>query len=594
MNAQELRERYMRFFEERQHRRIPSAPLLPENDPSVLFTTAGMHPLVPFLLGQPHPQGRRLVNVQKCLRTNDIDEVGDFFHLTFFEMLGNWSLGDYFKQESLTWSYEFLTQELGIDPGRLGVTVFAGDADAPRDETSASIWQELGIPDGRIFYLPKEDNWWGPVGATGPCGPDSEIFYDTGRPDHPGCRPGCPCGKWIEIWNNVFMEYERHADGSYTRLEQANVDTGMGIERTLTALGQLDDVYNIDTVYPLVQAVEQLSGKRYEDNPTPFRVITDHIRAAVFAIADGAMPSNVEAGYIVRRLIRRAVRTAREIGITENFTRALSATVFDLFEGVYPVMNERRSVVAAALDEEETRFKETLERGLKQAHKEIERVQSGGCIDGKTAFNLFETYGFPFELTQELAREHGLTVDRDGFEAAYEAHKNRSREQNAQYFRGGLSERTVETTRLHTASHLLQAALRRVLGPEVQQMGSNITAERLRFDFSYPARLTDSQIEEVEQMVNQQIARDLLVTMQTMPLTQALEEGALAFFGDKYGEQVNVYSIGDFSKEVCGGPHVQQTGELGRFRIIKQEAVGRGVRRIRAVVESSNRSGLTG
>ena len=585
MEAKELRERYLRFFEQRGHKHIPSAPLLPENDPTVLFTTAGMHPLVPFLLGQPHPQGKRLVNVQKCIRTNDIDEVGDTSHLTFFEMLGNWSLGDYFKEDSLTWSYIFLTQELKLDHNRLAVTVFTGDETAPRDEVTAAVWRSLGIPESRIFFLPKSDNWWGPVGESGPCGPDSEIFYDTGRPDHPGCQPGCNCGKWLEIWNNVFMEYQRHPDGRYTKLAQANVDTGMGVERTITVLNGHDDVFTIDTMLPLVQAIEALSGRVYQENPRPFRIIADHVRAATFAVSDGAVPSNVEAGYVVRRLIRRALRTARELGIRENFTAALSGTVFDLLDGVYPGMDGRREAAASALEREETKFKETLERGLKQAEKEIVRAKDSGQLSGSEAFNLFETYGFPSELTLELAQEHGMQVDQPGFEAAYEAHKQRSRQQSERHFAGGLAEHSLETTRLHTASHLLQAALRQVLGPGVQQMGSNITSERLRFDFSHSTRLSEDQLAEVETLVNQQIANDLPVKMETMPLSRALEEGALAFFGDKYGEQVNVYSIGAFSKEVCGGPHVESTGSIGRFRILKQEAVGQGVRRIRAVVE---------
>lgn len=587
MNSNELRKKYIQFFEERHHRYIPSAPLLPENDPTVLFTTAGMHPLVPFLLGEPHPQGKRLVNFQKCIRTNDIDEVGDTSHLTFFEMLGNWSLGDYFKDESLRWSHAFLTQVLRIDPARLAVTVFAGDADAPRDDLSAGVWLELGIPKERIYFLSKEDNWWGPAGVTGPCGPDSEIFYDTGRPDHPGCRPGCSCGKWFEIWNNVFMEYEKRADGSYARLKHSNVDTGMGIERTVVALQGLDDIYRIDSMWPLIQAVEQLSGKHYDDSPTPFRVIADHIRTATFAIGDGALPSNVEAGYVTRRVIRRAVRYARELGILENFGAALSDVVVDFYGSIYPNLVEKRGQIADAIDREERKFKETLERGLKQVERVAEQARAAGKtqISGPDAFDLFETYGLPLPLTVEMAREQGLAVDEAGFEQEYARHREESRLAQQGSFKGGLADHAVETTRLHTASHLLQAALRRVLGNDVHQMGSNITVDRLRFDFSHPARLTDEQLAEVERIVNEQIALDLPVTMEMMTLDQALQSGALAFFGDKYGGQVKVYTIGDFSKEVCGGPHVTHTGELGRFKIGKQEAVGAGTRRIRAVLE---------
>lgn len=587
MNADQLRQSYIRFFEARGHQRIPSAPLLPENDPSVLFTTAGMHPLVPFLLGEPYPLGRRLVNFQRCIRTNDIEQVGDSTHLTFFEMLGNWSLADYFKGESLAWSYEFLTRELGIDSQCLAITVFAGDADAPRDELSAGIWRSLGIPDARVFYLPKVDNWWGPAGMTGPCGPDSEIFYDTGRPDHPGCQPGCSCGKWFEIWNNVFMEYFRTEEGSYRKLDQRNVDTGMGVERTLAALNGLDDICRVETIFPLVQSLEQLTGRAYKENPRPFRIIADHLRAATCAIADGALPSNVEAGYVVRRLIRRAVRYGRELGLRDNFCADLSAAVIPLLAHVYPALESNQKLIAEALDREETHFKNTLERGLREYEKVARHIRQEHQtrIPASDAFNLYETYGLPLALTIELAGEQGLNVDEAGFETLYEAHKEASRAVTAQKYKGGLADHAEQTTRLHTATHLLHQALRMVLGSSVQQRGSNITAERLRFDFSYPGPLTDEQIQHVERIVNAQIGRDLAVSMETMPLEQALKTGALAFFGDKYGEQVKVYTIGDFSKEVCGGPHVSRTGELGHFRIVKQEPVGKGFRRIRAVLE---------
>ena len=588
MNANQLRQSYLEFFEECRHRRIQSAPLLPENDPSVLFTTAGMHPLVPFLLGEPHPLGRRLVNFQKCLRTNDIDEVGDASHLTFFEMLGNWSLGDYFKRQSLAWSFEFLTLVLKLDPQRLAVTVFAGDADAGRDDESAAIWHSLGIPNERIFFLPKSDNWWGPAGATGPCGPDSEMFYDTGRPDHPGCQPGCACGRWLEIWNNVFMEYNKTSSGRYEKLKQRNVDTGMGLERTLAALQGLDDVFQVETLYPLIQQVERLSGKRYLDHPMPFRIIADHLRAATFAIADGALPSNVEAGYVVRRLVRRAVRYGHDLGIQGNFCAAFSGVVVDLLSEVYPELERSRAAIAEALEGEETKFSRTLERGLRQYEKLVERLRLEGTdtISGAEAFDLFETYGFPLSFTVELALEEGFQVDEPGFEDLYRQHRQASRQALDQKFKGGLADHAEETTRLHTTSHLLQQALRQVLGPAVHQMGSNITVERLRFDFSYPEKLTPQQLSEVEQIVNQQIAADLPVTVAVMPLDQALQAGALAFFSEKYGEQVKVYSIGSFSKEVCGGPHVDRTSRLGHFKILKEEAVGQGKRRIRAVLET--------
>ncbi len=588
MLANELRESYIAFFEGRGHRRIPSASLRPENDPTVLFTTAGMHPLVPFLLGEPHPLGRRLVNYQKCLRTNDIDEVGDLSHLTFFEMLGNWSLGDYFKADSLAWSCEFLTRVLDIPLGRLAVTVFAGDQDAPRDEESAGIWRRLGIPSERIFFLPKADNWWGPAGATGPCGPDSEIFFDTGRPNHPGCRPGCNCGKWQEIWNNVFMAYEKTPAGSYRPLSRPNVDTGMGVERTLTALTETGgDVFRTETLYPLIEAVSRLSGKAYAENPKPFRVVADHLRAVTMAIADGATPSNVEAGYVVRRLIRRAVRYGHELGIPGQFCGEFSGQVAARLGPVYPALVENQERIAAALDLEESRFNQTLDRGLGRVQKVIDRLRGAGedLISGEEAFDLFETYGFPLSLTVELAGEQGLRVDQEGFARQYEGHQALSRQNANKKFKGGLADQSEATTRLHTASHLLQQALRQVLGPEVAQMGSNITPERLRFDFSWPARLSEAQLAEVEALVNAQIQADLPVSMAVMPLADALAAGALAFFGEKYGDLVKVYAIGQFSKEVCGGPHVSHTVELGHFKILKQEAVGQGVRRIRAILE---------
>ncbi|MEP7357760.1 MAG: alanine--tRNA ligase, partial [Anaerolineales bacterium] len=559
----------------------------PENDPTALFISAGMQPLVPFLLGVPHPAGRRLVDVQRCLRTNDIEEVGDASHLTFFEMLGNWSLGDYFKAESLAWSYEFLTQVLGLPPERLQVTVFAGDDRTPRDDESADHWRRLGLPSDRIHYLPKSDNWWGPVGASGPCGPDSEIFFDTGRPDHPGCRPGCSCGKWFEVWNNVFMEYNQAADGSLVKLRQHNVDTGMGVERTAAVLGGHDDVYRVDTLQPLIERLEALSGRGYGEQPLAFRVIADHVRAASCAIADGALPSNVEAGYVVRRMIRRAVRYGRDLGLRDNFCAGIVGAMLDTLAAEYPVLERNRTLIAEALDREETRFKATLERGLKEYEKAARNV-SGGTLSGEAAFNLFETFGFPLPLTIELAQEGGLRVDQGRFEALYAEHQAQSRRGMDRKFRGGLAEQTEETSRLHTATHLLHAALRQVLGSEVQQKGSNITAERLRFDFSFPRRLTPEEVRQVETIVNEQIRRDLPVSTAVMTLADALAAGALAFFGDKYGAQVKVYSVGDFSKEVCGGPHAARSGELGQFRITKEEAVGQGVRRIRAVLEAPN------
>jgi alanyl-tRNA synthetase len=586
MNSKELREGYIHFFEERGHRRILSAPLIPENDPSVLFTTAGMHPLVPFLLGEPHPLGKRLTGCQKCIRTNDIDEVGDTSHLTFFEMLGNWSLGDYFKKESLAWSYEYLTCVLHIPVARLAVTVFSGDHDAPQDELAAQIWRELGIPAERIFYLPKSDNWWGPAGITGPCGPDSEIFYDTGLPDHLGCGPGCSCGKWLEIWNNVFLEYTKTTDGGYNRLGQRNIDTGLGLERALAALSGQEDIFRIDTLWSLVEQVEQISDRTYAENPRPFRIIVDHLRAATFAIADGALPSNTEAGYVVRRLIRRAVRFGRELGIDHPFLGVLSGEVVKLFQETYPDLVYRQAAIADAIAAEESKFQHTLERGLRQYQRVAGALVAvgGHTLSGAAVFDLFETYGFPLELSVELAHEQGLKVDEAGFLASYAAHRQSSRDRLAQRYLGGLADQSEQTTRLHTASHLLQAALRQVLGSHVHQMGSNITAERLRFDFSHPEKIDPGQLAEIEDLVNRQIQADLPVVMEMMSLPAAQERGALAFFSEKYGEQVKVYTIGSFSCEVCRGPHVTHTGLLGHFQIMKEEAVKHGVRRIRAIL----------
>jgi alanyl-tRNA synthetase len=586
MNSKDIREGYIHFFEGRGHRRILSAPLIPENDPSVLFTNAGMHPLVPFLLGEAHPLGKRLTGCQKCIRTNDIDEVGDTSHLTFFEMLGNWSLGDYFKEESLAWSFEYLTCVLNIPLARLAVTVFSGDRDAPRDELAAQIWRKLGMPAERVFYLPKSDNWWGPAGITGPCGPDSEIFYDTGLPDHPGCGPGCACGKWLEIWNNVFLEYTKTTDGGYNRLDQRNIDTGLGLERSLAALSGQEDIFRIDTLWPLVEQVERISNRVYTENPRPFRIIVDHLRAATFAIADGALPSNTEAGYVVRRLIRRAVRFGRELGIEHPFLGTLSGAVVDLFHEVYPELVSRQAAISAAIAAEESKFQNTLQRGMRQYQRVAGALVEGGedTLSGTAVFDLFETYGFPLELTVELAHEQGLKVDEAGFQASYAAHRQSSRDRLDQKYLGGLADQSEQTTRLHTASHLLQAALRQVLGTHVHQMGSNITPERLRFDFSHPEKIAPSQLAEVEEIVNRQIQADLPVTMEMMSLQAAQERGALAFFSEKYGEQVKVYSIGSFSCEVCRGPHVPHTSLLGHFKIIKEEAVKHGVRRIRAIL----------
>ncbi|MBR6060827.1 MAG: alanine--tRNA ligase [Spirochaetales bacterium] len=592
MDFKELRNKYVSFFESKGHKHISSSSLIPENDPTVLFTTAGMHPLVPYLLGQPHPEGKRLVDWQKCIRTGDIDDVGDPAHLTFFEMLGNWSLGDYFKKEAISWSYEFLIKELGFKPEHLHVTVFEGDADAPRDEESAGYWEGLGIPKERIHFKPKEDNWWGPAGTTGPCGPDTEMFIDTGLPTcSDKCGPGCHCGKYIEIWNNVFMQYNKQEDGTFIPLSQKNVDTGMGIERTVAMLSGKKSVYETDIFKPIISKIEELSGAAYgsdEDTSRAIRIIADHIRTATFIIGDerGISPSNVGAGYVLRRLIRRSVRFGKKLGINKAFLADIAQVVIDMMSQFYPELIQNKQRIFDELSAEEAKFETTLQTGLnefnKVAGKLAEHNQTG--ISGKTAFKLYDTYGFPLELTLELAKEKNMTVDVDGFNEQYNKHKEESRTASKGTFKAGLADHAEETTNLHSATHLLHAALRKVLGDHVQQKGSNITQERLRFDFSHPQKVTPEQLKEVEDLVNEQIQKKMPITMEVMTLEEAKAQGALAFFTSKYGEKVKVYTMGDFSKEVCGGPHAQNTGDLGRFVIKKEEASSAGVRRIKAVL----------
>jgi alanyl-tRNA synthetase len=580
MDAKQLRQTYFQFFQERGHTLISSAPLIPRDDASVLFTTAGMQPLAPYLMGAPHPGGTRLVDVQKVLRTDDIDEVGDSRHLTFFEMLGNWSLGDYGKEQSIRWSYEFLTEWLHLDPARLSVTCFAGDEDAPRDDEAAGVWRALGIPDERIFFLPKKDNWWGPVGATGPCGPDTEMFYDV-QPDGPsGETLSTNPERFPEIWNNVFMQYIRQADGTYEPLPKLNVDTGMGLERVLPILQSVPNVYLTDLFTPIFERITALA-------PTPnefgLRVVADHTRAAVFILAEGIKPGNVDQPYIARRLIRRAVRYGREMGIDGHFLGDLADVVISMFADVYPELESNREHICAALNEEEAQFSRTLTRGQHEFERAISEIE-GSTIPGDIVFHLYDTYGFPPELTSELAQKRGLSVDMAGFDAAFAVHQAKSREGAGGRFRGGLAEHNPDTIRLHTATHLLHAALRQVLGTHVEQRGSNITAERLRFDFSYPDKLTDEQIAAVEALVNQQIGRDLSVSWAEMTVDEAKQAGAIGLFGERYGERVKVYTIGDYSMEICGGPHVEHTSELGAFKIAKEEAVGSGIRRIRAIL----------
>lgn len=592
MDFRELRKKYISFFESKGHKQIRAASLIPENDPTVLFTTAGMHPLVPYLTGQVHPEGKRLVDYQKCIRTGDIDDVGDSSHLTFFEMLGNWSLGDYFKEEAISWSFEFLTKELGFSVDQLHVTVFEGDENAERDDESAKIWESLGIKANHIHYKPKEDNWWGPAGNTGPCGPDTEMFIDTGKEAcSDKCGPGCRCGKYIEIWNDVFMQFNKDENGKYAPLSQKNVDTGMGIERTVAMMNGKKTVYETESFTPIIAKIEELSGKKYgesEEITKAIRVVADHIRTSTFIIGDekGISPSNVGAGYVLRRLIRRAVRFGKTLGISNIFLSKVAAVVVDLMGEFYPELIENKQRIFDELEREETKFEATLQTGLSEFNKVTAKLveHNQNSISGKTAFKLYDTYGFPLELTLELAKEKNMIVDTDGFAAQYEKHKEESRTAQKESFKGGLADHSEETTNLHTATHLLHAALRKVLGEHVQQKGSNITVERLRFDFSHPQKVTAEELKEVERLVNEQIQKDVPITMDIMALDDAKKQGALAFFTQKYEEKVKVYTMGDFSKEVCGGPHAEHTGALGKFVIKKEEASSAGVRRIKAVL----------
>lgn len=592
MTANELRKKYIDFFVSKNHSQIAGKSLIPENDPTVLFTTAGMHPLVPYLLGEQHPAGTRLVNHQRCVRTGDIDEVGDFSHLTFFEMLGNWSLGDYFKEEAIQMSYEFMTEWLNIPVERLSVTVFAGDDAVPRDDESAAIWRSLGIPEERIHYLPRTDNWWGPAGATGPCGPDTEMFIDTGAPGIEGSRPGINDGKYMEIWNDVFMQYNKTADGSYERLDRRCVDTGMGIERTITILQGKKTVYDTEVFQPILERIGTLSGRQYgsnEEDDRAFRIVADHVRTAAFILADerGVAPTNVGAGYVLRRLIRRAVRFGRKLGFDGPFLTNPAELVLEMYREPYPMLQNRAEEALSELRAEEERFLLTLRKGEHEFTKMLPNLQksASATIPGRIAFKLYDTYGFPIEITEELAREEGLTVDREGFDVAFRKHQEQSKLEGEKNFKGGLADHSEQTTKLHTATHLLHQALRDVLGDHVAQKGSNITTERLRFDFSHPDKMTSEQLSKVEDIVNEQIQKDLPVSFATMKLSDARNAGAIALFVDKYDEDVKVYSIGDYSKEVCGGPHVAHTAELGRFRIKKEQSSSQGVRRIKAVLE---------
>lgn len=583
MKAIEIRNKYLKFFENHGHKVIPSSPLIPENDPSVLFTTAGMQPLVPYLLGEKHPEGKRLTDYQKCLRTNDIDEVGDNRHLTYFEMLGNWSLGDYFKEESIQMSYDFLTKELGIPAEKISVTCFAGDEDCPRDELTASCWEKAGISKDRIYFYGKDDNWW-IAGEEGPCGPDTEMFYDTGKPKcSDDCQPSCDCGKYVEIWNNVFMEYYKK-DGKYTKLEQKNVDTGLGLERMAMLLQGKQTPFDTELFSPVMEKLQSLAKN---DDIASRRIVAEHMRASMMIICDGGRPSNLDRGYILRRLIRRMTRHLNKLQIDLNELPNLIELNVETLKEMYPELESHKQEIKDVIVAEKDKFMKTLNNGEREFNKVINRLKNQGInkIDGKTIFNLYETYGFPPEVTKDLATENGFEVDLSEVEKLFKEHQEKSRMGSDQKFKGGLAEQNEKTIAYHTATHLLNAALKKVIGPNSHQRGSNITTERMRFDFNCDHKLTPEEKQAAEDLVNEWIKADLPVTVETMKKEDALKSGAECMFIEKYPDEVTVYTIGNVSKELCGGPHVKHTGELGHFKIVKEEASSQGVRRIKAILE---------
>ena len=584
MKAIEIRNKYLNFFKKHGHSVIPSAPLIPENDPSVLFTTAGMQPLVPYLLGEKHPSGTRLTDYQKCVRTNDIDEVGDNRHLTYFEMLGNWSLGDYFKDESIQMSFDFLTKELQIPVEKLSVTVFAGDDDCPRDEVAAECWKKAGILDGHIYYYGKDDNWW-IAGEEGPCGPDTEMFYDTGKPAcGPDCQPSCDCGKYVEIWNNVFMEYFKDKDGKYSKLKQRNVDTGLGLERMAMLLQGKETPFDTEIFKPVMDKLLELEKVDIIESR---RIVAEHLRSSMMIISDGGRPSNVDRGYVLRRLIRRMVRHMNKLQINlDEISTLIDINVENLKE-MYPDLEKNAESIKNVIIEEKNKFVKTLAHGEKEFEKEMNKAKQQGKnkIDGKVVFKLYDTYGFPPEVTSELAKENNMTVDMNEFDELFKAHQEKSRMGSEQKFKGGLAEQNDITIAYHTATHLLNAALKIVLGPETHQRGSNITVDRMRFDFNCDHKMTDEEKKQTEDLVNKWIKEALPVTVEEMKKEDAVKSGAECMFIEKYPDVVTVYTIGNVSKELCGGPHVKNTSELGTFKIKKEEASSAGVRRIKAILE---------
>ena len=584
MKSSELKKKYIEFFKSKGHKEIRNVSLIPKNDPTVLFTTAGMQPLVPNLLGQPHPQGKRLVNVQKCIRTVDIDEVGDSYHHTFFEMIGNWSLGDYWKKEAIEMSFEFLTDVLKLPISHLAVTCFKGDDNAPKDEESADIWRSLGIPEDRIAFLSKEDNWWGPAGTTGPCGPDSEMFYWTGK-NKPPTTYDPEDDTWVEIWNDVFMEYYKNDEGKYIPLSQKNVDTGLGLERVTAILQGKDEIYQTELFWPIIEKLEKLTKKSYSENKKQLRIIADHLRASVFILGDerGVSPSNVDQGYVLRRFIRRVIRHFRTLGmpIEKIDLVPLAEFIVEMYQEDFSTLKEKKQFILDEIKAEQEKFTRTLEKGLNKFAKLAELTKE---ISGEEAFLLFQSYGFPVEMTEELAEEKGITVDMVSFQKEYEKHQDLSRKGAEQKFKGGLSDSSEETTKLHTATHLLNEALKKVLKTDVRQRGSNITPDRLRFDFNFDRKVTREELDLVEDEVNKVIQAKMEVVRKEMSLQEAIGSGAKGEFGTKYPERVSVYTVGDYSNEICMGPHVKNTSELGKFKIKKEESSSAGVRRIKAIL----------
>ncbi len=587
ITSKELRSKYLDFFVSKGHKVISSYSIIPENDPTVLFTTAGMHPLVPYLLGEVHPAGKRICDIQKCIRTNDIESVGDNSHLTFFEMMGNWSLGDYFKKESISYSMEFLTKVLNIPLDKLYFTVFKGDDDAPKDIESYNSWLSLGVDKSHIFFLPKEDNFWILGSGVGPCGPDTEIFYDTGKkPCSKDCNPSCGCGKYLEIWNNVFMEFYRDEVGNLTKLKNHNVDTGMGLERTITVLNNLESVYDSDLFSNLKNRLEELTNLKYEDNLVSFRIIMDHLRTSTFILGDNhkITPSNVERGYVLRRLLRRAIRQIKKLNVNENILGDLASVVIDDYKDYYKELINNKEFIIDELNKEYKKFSNTLKDGEKLFYKLIRKMDNT-VISGSDAFKLFDTFGFPIEMTIELAKENGLTVDIEGFNTKFKEHQEKSKTIEAGSYKGGLSDNSYESTKYHTIAHILLATLQEVISSDVIQKGCNITPERIRFDFNCDHKLTIEEKDRIEKRVNEIIKSNTPVNMEEMPYEEAKARGVHGTFTDKYGEVVKVYTIGKYSSEICGGPHVKNTSELGTFKIIKEESSSSGVRRIKAIIE---------